>query len=572
MRRRHLAALAFFSCTAVITLSIGIVVLAQSVGRSPSTTPTTSPAAPAFDTAAWLEHVRVLSSDEFEGRAPGTPGEDKTVNYLVDQFRRIGLAPAGRDGSFIQPVPLVGVTATLDPLTFRRGPSQMVLAPKDDFVAWTKRHVAETRLEASELVFVGYGVDAPELGWDDFKGIDLKGKTMVVLIGDPPVPDPADASRLDPATFAGHAMTWYGRWIYKFDTGAARGAAGVLIVHETGPAGYGFSIVQGRLGEVLDLRAADGNAGRPALEGWITLDRARELFAFAGRDFDALKRDAVTRAFRPVPLGVDVSTRIRNVLRPIDSRNVVGRLEGSDPALKAEHVVFTAHWDHFGHQAPVNGETIRHGALDNATGVAGLLEMARAFASMNPRPPRSLLFLSVTAEEQGLLGSDFYVREPLVPLEKTLAVLNFEMLNVYGRTSDLTVYGLGASDLDDYLADAAARQQRILRPDPAAEQGWFYRSDHFPFARQGVPALWAAGGDQFIDKPADHGPRMRNEYVANRYHKPSDVIRPEWELAGVLDDLQIYFDVASRVARAPAWPAWKAGAEFKAKRDTMLRR
>ncbi len=526
----------------------------------------------AFDTTAWLEHVKVLSSDDFEGRGPGTPGEEKTVGYLVDQFRRIGLSPAGRDGGFIQPVPLVGVRATLEPLTFRKGASQLVLAPKDDFVAWTKRHVPETTLHDSDLVFVGYGVEAPEAGWDDFKGVDLTGKTMVVLIGDPPVPDPADPSRLDPKTFGGRAMTYYGRWIYKFDVGAARKAAGVLIVHETGPAGYGFSVVQGRLGEVFDLRAADNNAGRPAVEGWITLDRAREVFAFAGQDFDALKRQAATRAFRPVPLGVTASTHIVNALRPIDSRNVIGRLEGSDPALKDEHVVFTAHWDAFGRAAPINGETIRHGALDNATGVAGLLEMARVFASATSKLPRSLLFVAVTAEEQGLLGSEFYVREPVVPLEKTLAVLNFEMLNIYGRTSDLTVYGLGSSDLDDYLAEAAARQGREVRPDPAAEQGWFYRSDHFPFARQGVPATWAAGGDQFIGKAPDHGARVRGEYVANRYHTPFDVVRPAWELEGVTDDLQIYYEVASRVGRASTWPTWKPGAEFKAKRDAMLRR
>ncbi len=306
-----------------------------------------------FDMAAWLAHVSALSSDAFEGRAPGTPGEEKTVAYLVDQFKRIGLAPAAGDGTYVQPVPLVGITATLDPLVFRSGARTLSLAPKDDFVAWTKRHVPETSLRESELVFVGYGVEAPEASWDDFKGVDLAGKTMVVLIGDPPVPDPTDPSRLDPKTFNGSAMTYYGRWIYKFDVGAARRAAGVIIVHEAA-AGYGFNIVQGRLGELFDLRAADNNAGRPALEGWITLDRARELFAMAGKDFDALKHEASTRAFRPVPLGVTASARIRNVLRPVDSRNVIGRLAGSDPARAPEHVAFTAHWDAFGLGAPVD--------------------------------------------------------------------------------------------------------------------------------------------------------------------------------------------------------------------------
>jgi Zn-dependent M28 family amino/carboxypeptidase len=517
----------------------------------------------------FLAHVRTLSSDAFEGRAPGTKGEQTTVGYIADQFRALGLEPAGHAGSFFQPVALVGSTGALSPLTFRRGETRQVLAVKDDFVAWTKRAVASTALQDSELVFVGYGVEAPEADWDDYKGVDLAGRTMVVLVGDPPVPDPADPSRLDPLVFGGKAMTCYGRWSYKYDAGAARKAAGVLIVHETGPAGYPFSIVQGRLGEQFDLRSADNNVGRPAVEGWITLDRAKALFALAGHDFDALKRQAATRAFRPVPLGVTASVTVTNTLRQVDSRNVVAKLAGGDPSLREEYVVFVAHWDSFGHGAPVNGETIRHGALDNATGVAGLLEVARAFAQAPTRPGRSLLFLAATAEEQGLLGSEAYVRHPVVPLEKTLAALNFEMLNVYGRTADLTVYGLGASDLDDRIRAAAARQQRVVRPDPAAEQGWFYRSDHFPFARAGVPATWFGGGADYVGKPAGYGQRMHDEYIAVRYHKPGDVARPEWDLAGAMEDLQIYIDVGRAVADGAAHPAWRPGAEFKAARDRM---
>jgi Zn-dependent M28 family amino/carboxypeptidase len=527
--------------------------------------------AAAADPDRFLAHVKALSSDAFEGRAPGTDGEKTTVAYLAEQFRALGLEPAGEGGSYFQPVPLVGSTATLSPLTFRKGDTRQVLPVRDDFVAWTKRAVAATALDESDVVFVGYGVVAPEVNWDDYKGTDLSGKTMVVLIGDPPVPDPADPSRLDPKVFGGPAMTYYGRWVYKYDAGTARKAAGVLIVHETGPAGYPFSIVQGRLSEQFDLRAPDNNVGRPAVEGWITLERARALFALAGHDFDTLKRRAATREFRPVPLGVTASMTIRNALRPVDSRNVAGRLPGSDPSLRDEHVVFTAHWDHFGHGAPVDGETIRHGAVDNATGVAGLLEAARAFAAAPTRPKRSLLFLSVTAEEQGLLGSEYYVRHPLVPLEKTLAVLNFEMLNVYGRTRDLTVYGLGSSDLDERIVAAATKQGRVVRPDPAAEQGWFYRSDHFPFARAGVPATWFGGGDEYIGRPADYGRRVRDEYVANRYHKPADVPRADWDLGGTMEDLQVYFDVALDVANGERRPEWKPGAEFKAKRDAMLK-
>lgn len=549
---------------AVTSLALAAGLASGLLAQAPST-----PLAPP-DAALVLQHTRVLSSGEFEGRLPGTPGEEKTVRYIAEQFAKYGLTPAAPDGTFMQPVPLVGITGTPSPLTVRAGDTTRTLAVRDEVVAWTRRQVPEVRLDGSEMVFVGYGVEAAQFAWDDYKGVDLAGKTMVVLIGDPPVPDPKDPSQLDPATFGGRAMTYYGRWTYKFDMGAARRAAGVLIVHETGPAGYGFSIVQGRLAEQFDLRADDRNQGRPAVEGWVTLDAARAMFAMAGHDLDALKARAARRDFAPVPLGLRADLRIENRLRPVDSRNVVGKLEGSDPARRDECVVFTAHWDHFGHGSPVNGETIRHGALDNATGVAGLLEMARLFGSAPRRPPRTLLFVSVTAEEQGLLGSEYYVRRPVVPLAKTLAVLNFEMLNVYGRTSDLTVYGLGASDLDDYLRAAAARQGRELRPDPAPEQGWFYRSDHFPFARAGVPATWAGGGDRFIGKDAEYGKRMRDEYVANRYHKPADVVRPEWDLAGGVEDLQVYADVAWAVAHATAFPAWKPGAEFAAAREKSL--
>jgi Zn-dependent M28 family amino/carboxypeptidase len=534
-------------------------------------TPKKAPA-PLVDAERFLRDVRTLSSDAFEGRAPGTKGEEQTVGYLVEQFREIGLAPAAPDGTYVQPVPLIGITGELSPLTLRKGSTERVLRPREDFVAWTKRAVETTALDGSELVFVGYGVEAPEVGWDDYKDVDLTGKTMVVLVGDPPVPDPADSLRLDPKVFGGPAMTYYGRWVYKYEMGAARKAAGVLIVHETATAGYGFSIVQGKLLEQFDVQTPDRNAGRPAVEGWITRDSAHALFALAGQDFEELKREAATRAFRPVPLGITASVSVRNTLRSVDSRNVIGKLEGSDPQRRGEYVLFTAHWDHFGAGPEIDGGVFRHGAVDNATGVAGLLEVARAFAAMRPRLPRTLLFLSVTAEEQGLLGSEYYVRNPVVPLEKTLAVLNLEMLNVYGRTADLTVYGLGASDLDDLARDAAAAQGRELRPDPTPEQGWYYRSDHFPFARQGVPAWWGGGGSRYIGKPSDYARKVREEYVANRYHKPADVVRPEWDLSGAMQDLEVYFAMALAVARAETYPAWKPGAEFRAVREQMLKK
>src|SRR6516164_4027670 len=333
---------------------------------------------PEVDTAAVLSHTKVLSSDEFEGRAPGTKGEELTVNYLVDQFKKIGLKPGNPDGTYVQKVPLVGITPTPASLVFAKGKAQLTLNWKDDVVAWTK-HVADVAsLDKSDVVFVGYGVVAPEFNWDDYKGLDVKGKTLVMLVSDPPVPDPDRPGELDPKMFGGRAMTYYGRWTYKYEIGAMKGAAGVLIVHETGPAGYGFNVIQGKTGEQFDLVTPDKNMGRASIEGWITLDKAKELFKWAGQDFDALKAQAAARDFRPVALGLTASMTIKNTLRTIDSRNVMGKLEGADATVKDEYVVYTAHWDHFGKTA----DGIFHGAEDDALGCASLVELARAFTKL----------------------------------------------------------------------------------------------------------------------------------------------------------------------------------------------
>ena len=526
---------------------------------------------PVFTADAVMAHVKVLASDQFEGRAPGTKGEDLTVAYIADQFRAVGLKPGAADGTYMQKVPMVGITA--DPATslvFRKGDAVQTLAFKDDVVAWTKRVQERVSLDATDVVFVGYGIEAPEFQWDDYKGIDLAGKTVIMLVNDPPVPDPADPKALDPKTFGGRAMTYYGRWTYKYEMGAEKKAAAVLIVHETGPAAYPFSVVQSKVTEQVDLATADGNRGRAAVEGWITLDRAKQLFAMAGQDFDALKARAATRAFTPVPLGVTASMTLRSRIRTLDSRNVIGILPGSDPVLRNEYVIYTAHWDHYGIGPAINGDTIYNGALDNATGVGGMIEVARAFASQPAAPKRSLVFLAVTAEEQGLLGSDYYARHPVYPLNKTLAVVNMDGLNIYGRTKDLTVVGLGASDLDDYAAEAAAAQGRVLRADPKPENGGYFRSDHFPFAKQGVPAINAGGGDDYIGRPAGWGQQVSDAYTAQHYHKPSDEIRPDWNLSGALEDLQIYYAIGAKAASTTAWPQWKPGSEFKARRDRMM--
>jgi Zn-dependent M28 family amino/carboxypeptidase len=523
---------------------------------------------PTIEILPLLEHTKKLSSDEFEGRGPGTKGEDLTVRYLADEFKKVGLEPGNTDGTYFQKVPLVGITPTPAPLTFRKGGQVQTLPWKEDVVAWTK-HVAESAaIEDSELVFVGYGVVAPEFNWDDYKGLDVKGKTLVMFVNDPPVPDPANAAELDAKMFGGRAMTYYGRWTYKYEIGAQKGAAGVLLIHETGPAGYGFNVVQGMAGERFDLVTPDRNMGRVAVEGWISLERGRQLLTLAGQDFDTLKALAATREFTPVPLGVTASMTIRNTLRTIDSRNVIAKLEGSDPAVNDEYVVYTAHWDHFGK----NADGIFHGAEDDALGCAALIEMARAFTQLPTPPRRSILFLAVTAEESGLLGSEYYAVTPIYPLAKTLAGINMDSWNVYGRTKDMTLVGYGASDLDDYARDAAGEQGRVVHGDAEPEKGFYYRSDHFSFAKQGVPALNPGGGVDYIGKPADYATKTRAEWNEVRYHTPKDVVMPDWDLTGTREDLKVLFAVGYRVAQADTFPEWKAGNEFKAKREAMLKK
>jgi Zn-dependent M28 family amino/carboxypeptidase len=538
----------------------GVLALARLEGQSPVPFP-------AIDATALLAHTRTLSSNEFEGRAPGTKGEDRTVAYIADQFKQAGLQPAGADGSYFQRVPLVGITPdpstalVLDGRPVVGGPP-LRLAYKADVVAWSKRMADAVTLDRSELVFVGYGVQAPEFTWDDFKGADLKGKTLVFLIGDPPVPDPSDPMTLDPRVFGGKAMTYYGRWTYKFEMAAKMGAAGALIIHETAPAGYPFTVVQVKTGEQFDIARPDRNMSRAAVEGWLSLDAAGRVLSRAGRDFDQLKKAALRRDFRPVPLGLFASMTLRNTVRTIDSRNVVAKLPGSDPKVRDECVLYSAHWDAFGVGAPLNGDPVYHGAVDNAVAVAGLLEVARAYALVPTKPRRTIVFLAVTAEEQLMLGSEYYAANPLYPLAKTLAVVNLEMLNVHGRTRDLTVVGLGTSDLDDIARDVASRQGRRLKPDPEPERGMYYRSDHFSFARRGVPAFEPDHGDDFIGKPAGYGLQVRKDFFDNLYHKPTDTVRPDWDLSGGVEDLQLYWMVGYLVAQGEKYPQWKPGAEF----------
>jgi Zn-dependent M28 family amino/carboxypeptidase len=562
---------------------LAVCALAAACGGADETTPAAgAPAAsasasvdqmPAIDQNAIMERIKVLASDEFEGRAPGTKGDELTVNYLVEESKKLGLQPGNLDGTYVQNVPLVGITgAEARPLTITKNGQKQTFEWSEEVVAWTKRVTDQVAIDNSEMVFVGYGVTAPEYDWDDFKGLDVKGKTLVVLVNDPQVPDASDPSKLDAKMFNGQAMTYYGRWTYKYEKAAELGAAALFIVHETGPAGYPFPVVQGFLGERFDLVTGNKNMDRSSIEGWFSLEAAREIFGMAGQDFDALKTQALSRDFKPVPLGLRASMALKNSMRTVDSQNVVAKVEGADPQLRDEYVIYSSHWDHLGVSPTGEGDRINNGALDNASGVATLLEMARGFTQVEPKPKRSILFLFVTAEEQGLLGSEYYARNPLYPLEKTVANINIDGVNQWGRTSDITVVGMGASDLDDYLAEAAKSQNRTLVPDPESEKGFYYRSDHFNFAKVGVPALYTDSGISFIGKDATYSKTKRDEYTANDYHKPSDEIKPDWDLSGAVDDARLMMAVGYNVANAGSFPQWKEGNEFKATRDRMMQK
>jgi Zn-dependent M28 family amino/carboxypeptidase len=529
------------------------------------------PALDSITAADMLRHIKYLSSDELEGRGPGARGEELTVDYLVNELKRMGLTPGNPDGTYIQKVPLAGFTTQAE-ASFRTGAGELKLERNKDYVAVSRRFVAESEVKDSEMVFVGYGVVAPEYGWDDYKGLDVRGKTVVMLINDPQVPDPKNPAKLDDKMFKGRAMTYYGRWTYKYEIASEKGAAACVIIHETGPAGYPFEVVTGSWGrENFDLQRPDKNMSRVAVEAWISNDVGKRLLKTGGYEYDTLKQMAARKDFKPVPLAARANFKVNNMLRAVDSANVIAKLEGADPKLKDEYVVYTAHWDHLGRDPNLTGDQIFNGALDNASGCATILELAEAFAKLPARPKRTQLFLFVTAEEKGLLGAKHYAENPLYPLHKTLANINIDGVNQWGRTKDLVLVGLGNSTLDDLTRRYAAAQGRIVKPDAEPEKGFFYRSDHFEFAKQGVPALDPDSGTDFIGKPAGYGQKKRAEYTANDYHKPADEIKPDWDLSGAIEDARLFFQIGWDVANTRVWPAWKPGTEFKAKREESLK-
>ncbi|HXU35139.1 MAG TPA: M20/M25/M40 family metallo-hydrolase [Blastocatellia bacterium] len=569
-----------FTWSVLIIATLALSGVAQKASHKASPLGPSKAALDAITAEGVMGHIKTLSSDEYEGRGPGTHGEELAINYIAEQFKKVGLEPGNTDGTYFQKVPLAGITTKQDAeLKVKVGAKEMKLKYKDDFVARTVRLIEKGGFD-SEMVFVGYGVVAPEYGWDDYKDVDVRGKVLLMLVNDPPVADPKDPSKLNQKMFKGRAMTYYGRWTYKYEIAAEKGAAGVLIIHEwddktnSGPAAYPWAVARGMMVvENFDLVAKDNNMSRVNVEGWITEPKTREIMQAGGFNFDELKKQAVRKDFKPVALGAHAKLALDQKIRRINSTNVVGKLEGSDPKLKDQYVIYTAHWDGYGIGIPnEKGDKIYNGALDNASGCAGLIEVARAFKA-SPKPPRrSILFVAVTAEEKGLIGSKYYAENPIYPLNKTVAEINMDGLNQYGPTKDITVVGLGNSTLDDVLQAAAAEHGRVLRPDAEPEKGFYYRSDHFNFAKEGVPALDPGSGIDYIGKPAGWGMKKRDEYTVHDYHKPSDEIKPDWNMSGAVEDLRLFMTVGYRVANSDKYPEWKPGTEFKAKRDAMMRK
>jgi Zn-dependent M28 family amino/carboxypeptidase len=517
-----------------------------------------------------LAHIKVLASDEFEGRAPGSKGEDLSVEYISDQFKKVGLKPGNPNGTYTQEVPLAGIRS--EPrMSFVVGDKTMDLKYPEDFVASSARLQPEIKIDKSNLVFVGYGVVAPEYGWDDYKNIDVKGKTLLMLIGDPPIPDPKDPSKLDAKMFKGKAMTYYGRWTYKYEIAAKKGAAAAIIIHETEAAAYPWQVVKSSWSkENFELDNPNKNMDAVSARSWITRDVAKKLFADAGQDFDALKRSAITRDFRPVVLNAKANIDIKQQVRSFKSHNVIGKLEGSDAKLNAEYVIYTAHWDHLGRHLELQGDQIFNGAIDNASGVASIIEIAGAFSKINPPPKRSVLFMATTAEEAGLLGAKYYAEHPLYPLDKTLADINLDSMNVWGKARDIEDLSLGFSALDDLLAAAAKQQGRSAIPDSRPDKGKIYRADNFEFSKVGLPSLYIGKGEHLLSRP-ENAPLRSDEFDSTDYHQVTDEVRPDWDLSGAVQDVQLVFEVGYEVANGDKFPEWKPGNEFKPKRDAMLK-
>lgn len=507
-----------------------------------------------IDDLAFRDHVRVLASDDFMGRKPGTAGEAKTVAYLVEGFRKLGLKP-GNGTSYVQQVPLVQITPDAVPTLSVAGPKgARQLSYGQDMVIWTKRAIPQVQIAASEVVFVGYGIVAPEYAWDDYAKVDVHGKTVLVLAN-----DPGYASK-DPAVFRGNAMTDYGRWTYKVEEAARQGATGVLLVHDAAQMGYGWNVIQATWGGAqFEQAGADANA-RASIEGWIQKATARALFTDAGLDFERLAVAAAHPGFKPVPLGLKLDAALRNSIRAFSSANVIAWLPGHSGH---EYVIYTAHWDSLGVDAERSGHNIFNGAAENATGVAGLLVLAQSFERTKPRSERSIVFLATTAAVPDLLGSRYYVENPIFPLRQTAAVVNVDTLLAGGRTRDVSIVGFGNSDLEDIARAEALLQGRVTHPEPDPQLGKYFRSDSYSFAGRGIPALYVQSGIDSAARGPEWGKAQIDDYLAHRYRQPSDQYSPDWDVGGAVADLTLFYQVGLHLANSRRFPRWYADSEFR---------
>ena len=533
----------------------GVVLAAVGWTLSACTVAPKEPLSTEIDDTAYADYVRVLASDDFLGRKPGTAAEDKTVGYLAEKFRKLGLKP-GNGTSFIQQVPLVEIAAAADAtLTVTGHSGSRSLVYGKEMVIWTKRAVPQVQLQRSELVFVGFGIVAPEYAWNDYVNTDMRGKTAVVLAG-----DPGYASK-DATVFRGNSMSSYGRWAYKVEEAARQGAAGVLLIHDAQVVGFGWNAVQTTWsGAQFELASADGNAGRAAIEGWIEQSSARALFAAAGLDFNALSAAAAHPGFNPAPLGLTVDATIHNSIRPFNSANVIALLPGRKGH---ENVLYTAHWDSLGADNARSGHSTFNGAVDNATGVAGLLVLAQSFVRTLPAADRSILFLATTAAEPDLLGSEYYAENPIVPLRQTAAVINVETLIDGGPTRDVGIVGFGNTDLEDIARAEALLQGRETKPEPYPQQGRYFRSDSYSFAHHGLPVLFLQAGIDSAARGPAWGKAQIDDYFAHRYRQPSDQYFADWNVRGAVVDLTLYYQIGNRVARSRRFPRWYPNSEFR---------
>ncbi len=539
-------------------------------GCQPGSAPEQEAAEPALpavvdgDAQSYAGHVQTLSSNAFAGRAPGTQGEELTLEYLTEQFSALGMAPGyeSADGpSYLQPVPMVEITnQSRTPLSMNHGGESFELNYPEDMIIGSRRLGDQPHgVESSEVIFVGYGVVAPEYDWNDYEGVDVEGKTVVMLVNDP------GFATEDPELFNGRAMTYYGRWTYKYEEAARQGAAAAIIVHDTAPASYPWEVVINSWSSAQFELASDSDAVVSALEGWVTIDAARELFAKSDMDFDAMQEAAASNDFQAVSLGTTLTAQVTNSIRRGVSYNFIAKMEGQ--TRPDEAVVYTAHWDHLGRTLQVPGSAgIYNGAIDNASGTAGLIEIARMYAEAGA-PERTVLFVAVTLEEYGLLGSRYYANNPVIPTDQTVAAINMDALSLVGPTEDVVVVGYGSSELEDILKEAVKIQDRVVVPEPTPEGGFYYRSDHFNFARVGVPALYAKGGIRHRELGEAYGIQWNEDYRDVRYHKQADEFDPDWDFRGVIEDLELLYVVGRHLTETDTWPEWYEGNEFKSIRQ-----